>query len=186
MAASICALEAPTALHLHEAMRELLVGRGFAITEAAGERLAHEGEVAVLAKDERDDDPVVRGACGAVGALEAVEGAVLPLRDIRRRPGVVALFAAEAGGGMDDVVGVNEGTRRDGLRGFADGDAIHGDEVAHAEVMRGELLLGGDFFAQRPALAVQGDAGSGFEIAQGHEGIVGGMDLEDGRHENEK
>ncbi len=77
-----------------EALRQSLVVAGLLVAEAALEGRPDRLDVAVFAEDHGDDEPVVRGSDGSIGAKVTVEGTPLPRLDrggvqvysIRREP----------------------------------------------------------------------------------------------------
>ena len=127
-----------------ECRRVALIGTRFVIAQRASQRLTHEDEVAVLAEDERDDDPVVRRAARTIGTHEAIETTGLPFRHIGGTPGVVLLLACKGIGFVCDIALRQQRTGSDCVPCSAHGHAIHGDSITRGEVTCGELLLGWD------------------------------------------
>ena len=72
---------------------------------------------------------------------------------------------------------------RDGLDGSAHENAIHDDIVADCEISRGEFVFGGNVLGERVTLASEFDSIAGFQVGEGDQNIVAGIELENGaRH----
>jgi len=123
--------------------RAIAVVRG-TVAEFFFERLAHAVNVAVLAEDEREDEPVIACAYLPVRAGIAHERARCPGGGIGNLKRCGMTPRGVSAGPVADVSRGEQAAARDGMRRFAHDHAVHDDDVARIEVVEGELLLGGD------------------------------------------
>ena len=101
-----------------------------AVAQFFFERFAHAIDVAVLAEDQREDEPVIACAYLAVGAVIAHEGAAGPGRGVGKREGDGMALCSVSAGAMAGVARGEQAAASDGLGSFAYNHAVHDDEVA--------------------------------------------------------
>ncbi len=82
---------------------------------------------------------------------------------------------------MLDVAGRQQFSGRDGLDGSANENSVHNDVVADAEISRGELVFGRNILRKSVGLAPEFDSLAGFQVGEGDQNVVAGIELENGR-----
>ena len=69
----------------------------------------------------------------------------------------MALLSGKASTGMLEIMRVNKGARADGLGCPTHRDAIHADQLASSQILRGEFMLGSNRFSKGVAHAIHGN-----------------------------
>ncbi len=164
------------AVILQKGAHLLAIKPGPAIAELLFKGLAQRVDIAVFAKDEGNDQPIITRADLAVLAMVAEKSTVDPSFDVRSFPGVVAVAGSESGRVMHHIGGSEQSTACDRLAGPADGDAVHPDLGAWLEIHRGELVLGRNVHGQRIIFA--GDSFAGRQVRESHQHIVARIELD--------
>jgi len=120
-----------------------------AIAELFFERFPHAIDVAVLAEDERQYDPVVACAHLAVSAVVAHEGAAGPGGSVGKREGDRMTLRRIAPCAVTCVTCREQSAAGDGLGSFAYNHAVHDHQVAGLEVDECELVLRRDVLGDK-------------------------------------
>ena len=163
---------------------EFLVVIRFFVSKNVFECGADRVHVSGLAKDHGNDEPVIRRADVAIGPVKSVEGAIFPLIDIRRGPGVDRFaFPAESVGVVDDILRRNEAAAGNRLSGDSHGDSKEGSFVALCEISQCDLLLVRNRFDGLDGFSGNFEFLSGFEGTEGNGEVVGWIDQENGIHD---
>ena len=100
--------------------------------------------IAVFAKDQRKNQPVVPRTHLAIRSVVSGKCLLLPRGNIGRSPGATDFFSLVKG--RSGVVNVARREQISGSKGFhrsADKHAIHDDFAAGCHILRDELMLGG-------------------------------------------
>src|SRR5215472_12979030 len=112
-----------------------------AVAKLFFEGLAHTVDVAVLAEDQRQHDPVVARANLTISAVIAHKGTPGPGGRIRKVERNRMPLRSVAAGAMAYVARGEESALEDGLRSFSHNHAVHNDQVARLQVHECKLLF---------------------------------------------
>ena len=138
--------------------------------------MLEDAQVAVFAKNEWENDPVVASANAAVAAMVAIEGGSSPIGDTRRRPVEVAITGMEGGGFVADVSRGDGFCADDRDDGFANDDAVHDYGVAGGEIACGKFVLGPDIGSKSELFAVEGERFALPKIGESDDDVVARID----------
>ncbi len=153
------------------------VGRGKA--ELFLERLADHVDVAILAEDQRDHQPMIARPDLAIAAVIAEEGALLPGTNIGRMVRTERRGGVHAGRRVAHVAGGDRLAGRDRNHSPPHEDAVHDDRLTHGECNGGELVLGGDLRGEGQLDVRVTHVLPCSEGHERHEDVVVGMDPQD-------
>ena len=164
---------------LHQA--EQLAGFGLVALAALVAQVRYQGifqhlNVAVFAEYQRDNQPVVGRAHAAVGAVVALEGAVLPAAHVGRLPGgaLLGVLVVAVGGVLH--VGRGEAAAGANVRlGLAHEHAVHSYGLARLQAQRRELVLGRNGLGGGYKAVFPGHLGSDGQVDEGDEHVIGGV-----------
>ena len=107
--------------------------------------LLEDGKIAVFTENQRKHDPIISRTDLAIGTVVAGEAFASPGGNVGRLPGTGDFFCfVKVRRGMANVAGGKQVSGTKGLGGFANQDAVHDDFSAGREVLRNELLFGGN------------------------------------------
>ncbi len=114
---------------------------GTSVTKLFLESIAQGLNIAVLAEDEGNHQPIIARAHLTVGAMVAIEGARSPARHVWRRPDKFSRFGTEAGGIVLHISSAQQTAARNWLADQPDFAAIHDDLVTIGEIAHGKFVL---------------------------------------------
>src|ERR1022692_2384610 len=134
--------------------------------------------VFVLAKNERDDQPIVSGAHLSVGAVISQESLVIPARNVRWRPAEFAQLLAERRSLVLDIARRQEFSGRDWFDGSANQNAVHNHIVGDAKGSHGEFVFGGNILKESVGQASEFNSLAGFQVGECDQSVVTGIELE--------
>ncbi len=126
-----------------------IVVMGAAITEFLFQRFFHALHITVLAKHQRQHQPIVARADLAVGAAIAHERALGPRRCIRQRKRDRLAHRGVCACTMTHIARREQAAARDGLGDFTDGHAIHRDKVAGIQIGERQFMFRGNGLRDR-------------------------------------
>jgi hypothetical protein len=118
------------------------VGNG--IAECVFEGALQHAHIAIFAKNERHNQPVVSRAYLPVSAAVSQERAISPAGNVGWAPLVRVLLIVEIGGGALKVTGGEHFAPADGLRRLAHHYAIHDYFVAGSQIAQRKFVLSGN------------------------------------------
>ena len=79
---------------------------------------------------------------------------------------------------MLDIANRQQFSGRDRLDGSANQNSVHHHIVANREISHGELMFCGNIFEESIGLAFELDSFAGFQVGEGNQDIVAGIELE--------
>src|ERR1700684_1182936 len=113
------------------------------VTQLFLEGIAQRFNIAVFAKDQGDDQPVIARAHLAVRTIVTIESPRRPTRNVGRSPGVITHLGTKTGGVVLHIACAEQAAARDRLADHTDNSAIHDDLVSDGKITDGKFLLGG-------------------------------------------
>ena len=113
------------------------------VTQLFFEGLAQRFNIAVFAKDQRDNQPVIARTDLAIRTMVTIKSARRPTRNVGRSPCVIAHLGTKTGGVMLHIACAEQAAARDRLADQPDNSAIHDDLVSDGKITDGKFLLGG-------------------------------------------
>ena len=141
--------------------------------------LANDIQIAVLAENGRDEQPVIGGAHAAVAAVVTVERSTGKAAHVRRGPLAVAGPVYKRRGGMRHVIGGHQTAFGNESLHRADQHSVHDHLFAGLHFLFEKLVLGVDIVCQHMLIPQIMDGFARVQILQGHDDIIRWMDFQD-------
>ena len=159
-----------------------LAGLGLVAAAAGIAQVVHQGifqhlNVAVFAKHQRNNQPVISRAHAPIRAVKTHKGAVLPAAHVgclprSPLPGRVLVVGVS---GVPDVGRGETPTGADGFAGLAHQYAVHDNVLAGDQTRGCQLVLGRHGLGHGDEAAVPRYFRANRQVHQGHEHVIGGV-----------
>ena len=143
------------------------------------EGLFQDGEVAVFAEDERNDQPMIAGADLSIAAVIAEEAAILPFGNVRCMPLGASGAGVEIGGRVTNVARRKEIAAMNRLGGGADEKTVHANFVARLHVASEKFVFRRNVGKECVGLTGKTDLLAFAEGRECDDHVVLGVQLED-------